>query len=101
MGEKGCPVIRDLYFPSEGRRAEGFFAVKNPKASVGFEPANLGINGQHATSRPPKPLFVCVCVCCKTATWQGYRMSMYTAFDGAYLVGVATQMTCIKWAYVI
>ena len=25
-------------------------------ASVGFEPANLGTKGQHATSRPPKPI---------------------------------------------
>ena len=32
-----------------------FFALKNPTASVGFEPANLDIKGQHATSRPPKP----------------------------------------------
>ena len=45
-----------LYFPSEGRRAENFFALKNPTASAGFEPANLGTKGQHATSRPPKPL---------------------------------------------
>ena len=44
-----------LYFPSEGRRAEDFFALKNPTASAGFEPANLGTKGQHATSRPPKP----------------------------------------------
>ena len=41
--------------PSEGRRAEDFFALKNPTASAGFEPANLGTKGQHATSRPPKP----------------------------------------------
>ena len=47
---------RRLYFPSEVRRAENFFALKNPTASAGFEPANLGIKGQHATSRPPKPL---------------------------------------------
>ena len=33
-----------------------FFALKNSPASVGFEPANLGTKGQHATSRPPKPL---------------------------------------------
>ena len=32
------------------------FALKNPTASAGFEPANLGTKGQHATSRPPKPL---------------------------------------------
>ena len=44
------------YFPSEGRRAEDFFALKNPTASAAFEPANLGTKDQHATSRPPKPL---------------------------------------------
>ena len=44
------------YFPSEGRRAEDFFGLKNPTASAGFEPVNLGTKGQHATSRPPKPL---------------------------------------------
>ena len=45
-----------LYFPSEGRRAEDFFDLKNPTASAEFEPANLGTKGQHATSTPPKPL---------------------------------------------
>jgi len=35
-----------------------FFALKNPTASAGFEPANLGTKGQHATPRPPKPLFL-------------------------------------------
>ena len=45
-----------LYSPSEGRRAEDFFALKNPTASAGFEPSNLGTKGHHATSRPPKPL---------------------------------------------
>ena len=52
------PQIYDmgLYFPSEGRHAEDFFALKNPNASAGFESANLGTRGQHATSRPPKPL---------------------------------------------
>ena len=29
-----------LYFPSEGRRAEDFFALKNPTASAGFELIN-------------------------------------------------------------
>jgi hypothetical protein len=33
----------------------GFFRPKNPTASAGCEPANLGTKGQHATSRPPKP----------------------------------------------
>ena len=35
----------------------GFFRPKNPTASAGFEPANLGTKGQHATPRPPKPFF--------------------------------------------
>ena len=47
---------RRFYFPSEGRRAENFFALKNPKASAGFELAKLGSKGHHATFRPPKPL---------------------------------------------
>ena len=44
-----------LYFPSEGV-LRIFFALKNPTTSAGFEPANLGTKGQHATSRPPRPL---------------------------------------------
>jgi hypothetical protein len=35
------------------------FSSKNSTASAGFEPANLGTKGQHATSRPPKPLCLC------------------------------------------
>ena len=46
---------RRLYFPSAGRRAEDFFALKTPTASVGFAPANLGTKRQPATSRQPKP----------------------------------------------
>jgi len=45
---------RQLYFPSEGRW--GIFRPKNRKALAGCEPANLGTKGQHAASRPPKPL---------------------------------------------
>jgi hypothetical protein len=32
---------------------------KNPTASAGFEHANSGTKGQHATSRSPKPLGIC------------------------------------------
>jgi hypothetical protein len=42
-----------------------FFALKNPSASAGFEPMNLGTKGQHATPRPSQPL-LCLCI---------YRMS--------------------------
>jgi hypothetical protein len=82
VGEK-CPVIlpkcrlpltfRDLLYAanrSEGRRAEDFFAFKNPTDSVGFEPANLGTKGQQATSRPPKPLFSVLRTHVKTGYWN-------------------------------
>jgi len=42
--------------PKEGMLRIFFFALKNPTALAGFEPANLGSKGQHATSRPPKLL---------------------------------------------
>jgi len=37
-------------------RADNVSALKNPTASAGFEPLNLGSKGQHATPRTPKPL---------------------------------------------
>ena len=33
-------------------------------ASAGFEPANLGTKGQHATPRPPKPLYIYIYIIC-------------------------------------
>jgi hypothetical protein len=36
-----------------------FFRPKNPTASAGWEPANLGTKIQYATSRPTKPLTFC------------------------------------------
>jgi hypothetical protein len=54
------PQIYDMgptaLLPSEGRRAEDFFALKNPTASARFEPVNFGTKGQHATPRPLKLL---------------------------------------------
>jgi hypothetical protein len=38
----------NLRHGSEGRRAEDFFALKNPTASAGFEPANLGTKGHRS-----------------------------------------------------
>jgi hypothetical protein len=68
------PQIYDmgLHFPSEGRRAGYFFALKNPTVSAGFEPANLGTRDQHATSRPPKPL----CLLCYTpGVWNRIKLA--------------------------
>jgi hypothetical protein len=41
--------------PLRRKACWGLFHPKNPTASAGFEPTNLGTKGQHATSRPPKP----------------------------------------------
>jgi hypothetical protein len=46
--------------PLRRKACWGFFRPKNPTASAGFEPANLGTKGQHAISRPPKPLLLLV-----------------------------------------
>ena len=55
------PQIYDMgptaLLPSEGRRADDFFRPKIPTPSAGSEPANLGTKGQHATPRPPKPMW--------------------------------------------
>ena len=55
-----------LYFPSKGRHAADFFALKNLTALAGFEATNLGTKGQHATSRPPKTRdrYLCLHTCC-------------------------------------
>jgi hypothetical protein len=42
--------------PLRRKACWGFFCPKNLTASAGFELANLGTKGQHATSRPPKLL---------------------------------------------
>ena len=48
---------RRLYFLSEGRRAEDFFALKKSNGFGRVWTRELGTKGQHATSRPPKPPF--------------------------------------------
>ena len=49
-----------FYFPSEGRHAEDISPWKIRRLRL--EPANLGTKGQHATSRPPKPLCTELCI---------------------------------------
>ena len=53
-------TFRDLLHAVKLRRRKAcrrFFRPKNPTAWAACEPANLGTKGQHATSRPPKPLW--------------------------------------------
>ena len=52
------PQIYDIgptaLLPLRRKVCWGFFRPKNPTASAGFEAANVGTKGQHATPRPPK-----------------------------------------------
>ena len=67
-----------------------FFALKNPKVSAGFEPANLGTKGQHATSRPSKPLILhltdikVVKICTKTQVRLCTYLSIFN-LNNSYL----------------
>jgi hypothetical protein len=56
----------------------GFFRPKNPTASAGFEPANSGTKGQHATPRPPKPL---ISEDCHTKFLSLYLVCSHCAFS--------------------
>jgi hypothetical protein len=52
-----CDMGPIILLPFRRKACWGFLSTfKNPTASAEFEPANLGIRGQHATSAPPKPL---------------------------------------------
>jgi len=50
------PQIYDMgpmaLLPLRRKVCRGFFRPKNPMASAGFEPANLGTKGQHTAPRP-------------------------------------------------
>ena len=54
------PQIYDMgptaLLPLRRKACSEFFLPNIPTSPAGVEPANLGTKGQHATSRPPKPL---------------------------------------------
>ena len=51
-----CDMGPIILLPFRRKACWGFLSpCKNPTASAGFEPTNLGIRDQHATSAPPKP----------------------------------------------
>ena len=54
-----CDMGPIILLPFRRKACRGILSpFKNPTSSAGFEPANLGIRGQHATSAPPKPLYL-------------------------------------------
>jgi hypothetical protein len=46
------PFIHDM--GPRDRRLRIFITLKTPSSSAGFEPANFGSSGKHATTRPPR-----------------------------------------------
>jgi hypothetical protein len=44
--------------PLRRKVCSGIFRPKNPTVSAGFEPANSGTKGPHATTTPPKSPFL-------------------------------------------
>jgi hypothetical protein len=54
-----------------------FSAPKNPTASAGFEPANLGTKGQHATSRLLKPLVIFMAAILQNTCLGSKYISLY------------------------
>jgi len=53
---KSATWDRRLYFPSEGRRAEDFFARKIRRLRPGLNPRSWVPEASMLTTRPPKPL---------------------------------------------
>ena len=51
-----CDMGPTALLPFEGRRAEDFFTLKNPTASAGFEPANLGMREKKGCPRERRNL---------------------------------------------
>ena len=79
--------------PFQRKACWGFFRPENPTASAGFEPANLGTKGQHATSRPPKPLFSCLLIIVR------HSLSCEVATMGLYILLRAHYVfILISWA---
>ena len=64
------------------------FRPKNPTASAGCEPANLGTKGQHATFRPPKPLYLSA----STSVSPGQLSAVHhCSLDGHNLINLAVE----------
>jgi hypothetical protein len=82
------PQIYDMgptaLLPLRRKSCWGFFRPKTPTVSVGFEPANLGTKGQHATPTPPKP----------TCTYYWNRISFRSVI---FLLHFWCSPTCSNW----
>jgi hypothetical protein len=79
---QSCDMRPMALLPLRRKTRSGVFRQKNPTASAGFEPANLGTRGQRLTTRPPKPLSHVlvprnISVLGSTKTAEHHRFSVY------------------------
>jgi hypothetical protein len=79
-----------IYFPSEGRRAEDFFVLKNPMASAG------GSKGQHATSSLPKPLIFTFTITSLGAATAALVVALIVSGTSKYLIHSQIKFNYIK-----
>ena len=91
--------------PKEG--VLGFFRPKNSKASAGFEPANLGTKGQHATPRPPKSIILEYVHFYLTRVWNFEISALYNCgyflflLENSFMMALlARNMLLILWAVI-
>ena len=76
-----------------------FFALKNPTASAGFEPANLFTKGQHATSRLPKPQKTCMLLWLRKFDYSPYEDRFI--FMGCFVSVACIFLLCVCFANIL
>jgi hypothetical protein len=98
---------RRLYFPSEERQAEDFFAPKNQTASAELEPANLGTRGQHVnhwSHLEHSLLFKVLCqhgitiyVCITPVIFKSHERILMRSFQPCTVLKNLTQYVFLYW----
>ena len=74
---KSATWDRRLYFPSEGRHAENFFARKIRRLRPGLNPRSWVPEASTLTTRPPKPLLVVVPQVASHANWSRMTSNLH------------------------
>jgi len=88
--------------PLQRKACWGFFRPKNPTASAGCEPANLGTKRQHATSRPPKPIYTILGTCYSvrmTVWYVGWNSTLHIKQSSVqnFKYQVSYKHNCFSW----
>ena len=83
-----CDMGLIILLPFRRKACWGILSpFKNPTASARFEPANLGLRGQHTTSAPPKPNY-----------WVGKNINIMNLFTSCRQKW--NLVPCLDYSYV-